>query len=130
MKYTLNVLSSPYSGQTADTAYRFACSAIERGHNIFRVFFFNEGVYNGNALSIAPQDEQDKVQRWSDLAKAHNIDLVICVASALKRGVLNQQEAERAEKQHFNMAEGFEISGLGQLVEACSESDRVITFGG
>ncbi|WP_372833668.1 DsrE family protein, partial [Pontibacterium sp.] len=32
-------------------------------------------------------------------------------------------------KSGSNLAEGFELSGLGQLADAIAHSDRVITFG-
>jgi tRNA 2-thiouridine synthesizing protein D len=58
------------------------------------------------------------------------MDLVVCIAAALRRGVLNQEEAERYEKSTHNLAQEFNISGLGQLVDAAVNSDRLITFGG
>ena len=56
--------------------------------------------------------------------------MVVCIAAALKRGILNQEEAERYEKPAHNLRDGFAISGLGQLVDAALMSDRLITFGG
>ena len=38
-------------------------------------------------------------------------------------------EAERNGKDANNLAPGFRISGLGQLVEAAVECDRLVTFG-
>ena len=51
------------------------------------------------------------------------------VASSLRRGLLDETEADRYEKPAANIASGFTISGLGQLIDACIESDRVMTFG-
>jgi tRNA 2-thiouridine synthesizing protein D len=47
----------------------------------------------------------------------------------LRRGILNDSEAQRFEKTASNLAPGFNISGLGQLIEASLVSDRVISFG-
>jgi tRNA 2-thiouridine synthesizing protein D len=63
------------------------------------------------------------------LAKDHGIDLVVCVAAAQRRGILDKDEAKRNGKDADNLEEGFRISGLGQLVEAGIQSDRLITFG-
>lgn len=129
MKFSLLVLGSPYSDQSVSTALRFAKAAINNGHSLYRVFFYHDGVNSGNRLITPPQDESNLPQQWAELAANNNIDLVVCVASALRRGVLDDNEAERYEKEGGNLSDGFEISGLGQLVEASIVSDRVVTFG-
>jgi tRNA 2-thiouridine synthesizing protein D len=128
MKYSLLVLGSPYSDQSVGTALRFAKAALNKGHQLYRVFFYHNGVNCGNQLITPPQDEINLPAQWAELARQHDIDLVVCVASALRRGVLDNNEARRHEKPGGNLAEGFEISGLGQLVEASIVSDRVVTF--
>lgn len=67
---------------------------------------------------------------WMVLAEQHGVDLVICVSSALKYGMLDQVEATRHERPGPTSNPMFTISGLGQLVDACAHSDRLITFGG
>ena len=129
MNYTLNILSAPYSNQSSDTAYQFAKAVPARGHSIYRVFLFGEGVYNANHLTCSPQDETNKFQRWSDLAHEFDIDLVVCVASALKRGILDQTESTRADLNQYSTIPPFDISGLGQLYDAIAHSDRVVSFG-
>jgi len=75
------------------------------------------------------QDDRNLTKEWSDLASEHNIDLVVCVAAAQRRGLIDADEAKRNGKDADNIAEGFRISGLGQLVEAGIQADRLITFG-
>ncbi|MND01677.1 Sulfurtransferase TusD [compost metagenome] len=58
----------------------------------------------------------------------HGIDAVVCVASALKRGILDEKEALRYDAAGSSLAPGFVISGLGQLVDATLKADRVINF--
>ena len=55
--------------------------------------------------------------------------MVVCVAAAQRRGILDKGEAERNGKDADNIEDGFRISGLGQLVEAGIQADRLITFG-
>ena len=69
------------------------------------------------------------VNRWSELAEAHKLDLVLCVAAAQRRGIADADEAKRNGKDADNIAPGFRISGLGQLIEAGIQSDRLVTFG-
>ncbi len=129
MNFSLLVLSSPYSTQGGETAWQFASAAVDGGHSIYRVFFYYEGAYHGNQLSVAPQDEVDRVQRWAQFAEQHKVDLVLCVASSVKRGMLDDSEALRHERASASIHPAFELSGLGQLVDAGIKSDRLVTFG-
>jgi tRNA 2-thiouridine synthesizing protein D len=130
MIFSLAVYAAPYSSQASHSAYRFALALLENGHTLYRVFFYHDAVHTASTLTTPPQDEINFTQNWQTLAQQHKVDLVVCIAAALKRGLLNQQEATRYEKPAFNLAEGFEISGLGQLLDAAVISDRLITFGG
>lgn len=130
MIYSLVVLSSPASGQCCTTAAQFALAAIRRGHRIHRVFFLDQGTLTGAIAPVYPQDEQDQLQPWLELAQEHAVDLVLCISSALRWGMLDEEEALRHEKETVTVHPGFTISGLGQLVDAAVHSDRLLTFGG
>lgn len=129
MIFSLAIYSAPHSSQASDSAYRFACAAIASGHCLRRIFFYHDGIHNASSLAAAPQDEIQFPTRWQTLAQIHNIDLVVCIAAALRRGMLNEEEADRYQKPGHNLLPGFELSGLGQLVDAVLASDRLITFG-
>ena len=129
MKFSVQVNEGPYQHQCADSAYNFVKAALEKGHEVFRVFFYHDGVNNGTRLATPPQDDRNVQQRWSDLAKEHDVDLVICVAAAQRRGIVDDGEAERNGKDATNIMDGFRISGLGQLIEAGIQSDRLVVFG-
>lgn len=129
MKYSIMVSEGPYTHQAADTAYHFTKAALEKGHEIFRVFFYHDGVNNGTRLTTPPQDERHIVNRWIALAKEHDLDMVVCVAAAQRRGIADADEAKRNGLNADNIAEGFRISGLGQLIEAGIQAERLVTFG-
>ncbi len=129
MKFGIVVNEGPYTHQASDSAYQFTRAALEKGHEIYRVFFYHDGVNNGTRLSVPPQDERNIQSNWTELAKQHKLDLVVCVAAAQRRGILDESEAKRAGKNADNIAPGFRISGLGQLIETGIESDRVVAFG-
>lgn len=129
MQFSLLVLGSPYSTQSSISALRFAKAAVEAGHTLHRVFFYHDGVTNGNSLITTPQDETNIPEQWQTLADNHKVELILCISSALKRGVLDKTEANRYSKSADNVQSQFEISGLGQLVDAAITSDRLITFG-
>ena len=78
---------------------------------------------------MPPQDDRNITERWSELAKQHDVELILCVAAAQRRGMLDEDEAKRASKDSSNMAPGFQISGLGQLIDAGIQADRLIVFG-
>jgi tRNA 2-thiouridine synthesizing protein D len=129
MKFTIQVNEGPYQHQSSDTAYQFTKAALEAGHEIFRVFFYHDGVNNATRLTTPPQDDRNIVTRWSELAEKHNLDLVVCVAAAQRRGIADADEAQRNGKDADNIAPGFRISGLGQLIEGGIQSDRLVVFG-
>ena len=80
-------------------------------------------------MATPPQDDRHIPNRWSELAKENNIDLVLCVAAAKRRGMVDPDEMKRNNKDADNIAEKFRISGLGQLIEAGIQAERLITFG-
>jgi len=112
------VNEGPYTHQASDSALHFARAALEKGHLVTRIFFYSDGVYNANQFIQPQTDERNLVTMWSNLASQYKIDLVVCVATANRRGI--QPEL---------LASGFRISGLGQLVEAGIDSDRTLVFG-
>ena len=129
MKLGILVNEGPYTHQASDTAYQFTKAALAKGHEVFRVFFYHDGVNNGTRLTVPPQDERNIVKRWSVLAAQHKLDLVVCIAAAQRRGLMDAAEAKRHGKDANNIAPGFRISGLGQLIETGIQSDRLVVFG-
>jgi len=129
MKFTLVIYSAPYSFQAASSALRFAETLINEGHEIYRLFFFSDGVHNTSRMSVSAQDENNIPAQWHDLINRHELDSVACVTSAIRRGVLDSGEANRYELETATMNDSSEIAGLGQLIDASLNSDRVISFG-
>ncbi|MFI2809829.1 MULTISPECIES: sulfurtransferase complex subunit TusD [Microbulbifer] len=129
MKFSLAVYAAPHSSQSAASALRFAQALLGQGHELYRVFFYCDGVHNGSSLATPPQDEPDLLPAWQALQAEHGLDLVICIAAAQRRGVLSDSEARRLERPAANLAEGFVLAGLGQLADAVAHSDRLVTFG-
>jgi len=129
MKFAILVNEGPYTHQAVDTAYQFTKAALEKGHEIFRVFFYHDGVNNASRLTVPPQDDRHIQKRWTELAEKHKLDLVVCIAAAQRRGLLDENEAKRQGKDANNIAPGFRISGLGQLIEAGIQAERLVTFG-
>ena len=130
MIYSLLVLSDPTQGSMARNAAAFARAVLDEGHQLHRVFFLDKGVLCGSASSVLPQDESSTLDDWVSLASDHEVDLVLCVTSALRQGMLDEREAARQERGGPTIHPAFTISGLGQLIDASANADRMVTFGG
>jgi tRNA 2-thiouridine synthesizing protein D len=118
MKFAILVTEAPFGGQAAASALAFTAAALARGHAVDRVFFYCDGVHNANRLAAPPGGEANLVRDWSKLAADNGIDLVVCINAGSRRGL---REA--------NLAPGFRISGLGQMVESVIQADRLVPFG-
>ena len=129
VKFAIQVNASPYQYQASDSAWNFAMSALSSGHEIYRVFFYNDGIYNACRDARPPGDERNIVERWTKLNAVHDIDLVVCVSSAQRRGLLETSVAEKVDGYQHALADGFRIAGLGLWMEGVIESDRHIIFG-
>jgi tRNA 2-thiouridine synthesizing protein D len=128
MQLAIVVYSAPEHGQSAWSAFKFATAALEAGHQLYRVFFYHDGVYNGADNHLPPQDECALPRCWQQLAQAHDLDLVVCVSAAKRRGIFNDAEAKR-QGSAANLINEFDLSGLGQYTDALLKADRTITFG-
>ena len=128
LTYSLVVNGPIYGSQSARSAYQFAQAIIEQGHTLVSVFFYQDGVSNGTSLSVPANDEFDLVKGWQELSQQHQVRLETCVAAALRRGVVSQDEANQHELSQHNLAEAFTQAGLGSLAEAMLTQDRVVQF--
>lgn len=129
MKFSIVVLAAPYASQGSYSAYRFAQAVLANDHEIYRVFFYQDGIHASTYLATPPQDEFNLYQAWQTLQEKHSLDFVTCIAAAARRGLIDAAESKRHSKTQHNLAPGFELSGLGQLIEAQAASDRLVTFG-
>lgn len=129
MRLSLLITAAPDS-ETAHHAWQFVEAALAAGHHIVRVFFADAGVLHGQALSTPPRDFPSLCQRWQTLQQRADLNLVLCVSAALHYGVLDDANASSWEQPHSSIADGFVISGLGQLAEAQLQSQHLVTFPG
>lgn len=129
MIFSVVIYSAPYTSESAANALRFSQAVVDKGHQIYRLFFFSDGVHNANKLAITPQDEQNLQAIWDSFIRSNKLDSVVCVSSALKRGIIGADEARNHDLDSQSLQPSSNISGLGQFVDAYIKSDRVISFG-
>ena len=47
MKLGIQINEGPYTHEASNTALNYVRAALDAGHEIFRVFFYHDGVNNG-----------------------------------------------------------------------------------
>lgn len=124
--FSLLVRSSPLGGVNHTLALSFVKAALKQGHRINRVFFYQDGVYIGLAQQ-APQGQVSLHEQWLALAQEGGFPLQCCIANAVRRGLLDATEAARYDRS-ATLAAGYELCGLGEMVAAHQDSDRLLTF--
>lgn len=128
MKFAIALLAGPQD-PAARSALSFAQAVIAEGHQISRLFLYRDAVHLASGLGVQPQDESDIAAQWRQFIEEQQLDGVVCIAAALRRGVLNADEARRWERPVANTGAPWELSGLGQWVDALQTADRAVTFG-
>lgn len=129
MKFAI-ALYSPAHAPSSRRALLFARAVVAGGHDIVRLFLYQDGVHSASSNVVTPQDELDIPAQWREFVTSNQLDGVVCIAAALRRGVLDEQEAERYSRPAANLSPVWELSGLGQLHDAVQAADRLICFGG
>lgn len=128
MRFAMMVTGPAYGTQQASSALRFAQAVLAEGHQLESIFFYREGVYNANQLTAPASDEFDLVRAWQQLNQQHGVELHICVAAALRRGVTDDEQAALQQLPAANLQPGFTLSGLGALAQATLTCDRMVQF--
>ena len=120
---TLLLITSAPSSIIAWHALGLAQALHKKCEN-FSVFFYQDGVQVANDLQWFPDDQRNLKQEWQKL----NIRLPVCVSAALARGITDADNAQRHSLQQHNLAQGFELVGLGELADAVQSCSRLIQF--
>ncbi|RRJ84780.1 sulfurtransferase complex subunit TusD [Aestuariirhabdus litorea] len=129
MNYCIAIYGAPYTSQACQSALHFCRALLKRGHSIQRLFFYQDGVHTASTLAVPPQDESNLPAEWQGFIESNQLDAVVCVAAALRRGLLNSEEQQRYEKPAANLSAATELSGLGQLIDGAVHCDRLVSFG-
>jgi tRNA 2-thiouridine synthesizing protein D len=125
ISYTLILTQSPVQNESNLTAQSLVAEIIAAGDTIDRVFFYQDAVYVGLKPQVPGQGLETSYQGWLKLQQIQSFPLQLCIANSLRRGVIDEAEADRYS-QSPNLIEGFQLSGLGELAEATQSSDRII----
>lgn len=117
MHYVIAVKGNVYGTQGAFLAYQLAEEILLAGHHISQIFFFQNGVNNGNRFVDPANDEINLMEKWQKLAQTHRLSLHLCISAAQRRGIVQE-----------SLANGFTLAGLGEFSQALLTADRLLTL--
>jgi tRNA 2-thiouridine synthesizing protein D len=119
MHFALVVSAAP---ELSAQPLRFATAVLAAGHALPRVFFLREGVRHG-------QPGSEIAAAWRALQARHPaLELALCIGAAERRGIPAADDAGSAAPTASAPVRGFVHLGLGQLVAALAEAERVVDF--
>lgn len=124
--FALLILGAPHASQAPDSALAFAEAVRAGGDRVSMAFFLHDGVLCGNGQ----MDGASVAQRWAAFAACGDTELILCVTSALKRGLLDDEQAARLGHACGVARPPFQLGGLGVWIDACASADHVVSFGG
>lgn len=120
------ITSTPHSKKAKD-ALHFAKSLLDK-KTPFKVFFYGDGAYHANRLIWQTADVPCICREWKELAKAHGLDLPVCVSTALARGISDQDNASRHNLDGDNLHPAFRLVGLSDLALLLDNNTSLVQF--
>ena len=116
LNFALLVTGPAYGTQAASTAYRFALSLVEQDTACPTCSSIRR-VCNANGLHTQPAMRPTWWRLWR-LAGPAGIRIDVCVAAAMRRGVLDEQEAKGMGRSISTWSNHSVLSvGSGQLMK-------------
>ncbi len=127
-QFLIQVTCPAYGSSSAFRAVKFTETVLQAGHQVSKVFFYQDGVSHANQLICPASDEYNIHKSWKELAGKYGIELICCVSAALRRGVVAQAEASEEGLGKYNVSTPFVMAGIGELVTGIETADKVVTF--
>jgi len=93
-----------------------------------KIFLYSDAVMLANRLIWLPDDIENLAKNWQRFAMSHDLNIQVCVSAALARGVTDADNATRHQLQGDNLADGFELVGLGELAMHLHRAKTVYQF--
>jgi len=113
--FVLYIQSDCYATPVLDDVLRFASAAVQLGHQIDHLFFYQQAVQAICADIDLPADEPDLAGRLLAFATAQQIPLLYCATAAEKRGFTKVRP-------------GFELAGLAEFGMRLANADKLVQF--
>ncbi len=97
------------------TSLRIVESLVRAGHEVLGIFFLFDAAYVALAGIDLATDEYNASNAWKEFGSVYDIDLIVCAASAARRGIVAD-----------NLARGYKLGSIGNLVELADLAHKVI----
>lgn len=127
--YTVLITESPFNGQACANSLHFSQALLKRGHKIRSAFFYQQASIVGNQFISCTEDENNIIRQWQQFAVEQQIECGLCITSCLRQGIVDNTYAKQFSLSVANIAPGFTIKGLTELMICINDSDRFIQFG-
>lgn len=128
LSYSILVTSSLLESQNAKSAFLFSKALMHHTKNsIHSIFFYGNGVFNG-ITTIKEINGMNITDQWHRFSKKFSINLYICATAAQDRGIISSHFEKKNELLQENLHAGFQVVGLGVLVNTILNSDRFLQF--
>ena len=128
MSINVLVTGAAFDSEAGLRAWRFCRTALSAGLRVTQVFFYESAVHQSSRLAEPLGDEFNAADAWAQLAAEHDLELVVCVSAAEKRGLLNDEMAAQLGKEGSNIAAPFAVEGLASFHSASLTSNRTVTI--
>ena len=130
MRYTLLITASLSNISAHRRALMFADALLHAQHSIHTIFFYGEGAGIGLSTRNVNFTPDQVNLNWCSISERGKTQLILCVSSALTQGIQDKITSSQSKELSTNITAGFETGGIGSLVDAVANSDRLISFGG
>ncbi|MBF7072845.1 sulfurtransferase complex subunit TusD [Glaciecola sp. MH2013] len=114
--FILMVTKAPFQSENGKMALAFCRAAIEAGHRINQVFFYQEGVFHSSTWLKPVPGELSLINEWEAFSEQTKTPLKLCVSAAERRGLVN----ENAEMELMHSS--FELCGMADYFSEISAS--------
>lgn len=119
MKVLMTVSVSPWSSALSTTALRLAHAIVTEGASLDAVFFHGDGVYHALSSEASDAGLSSPQDAWLQFHQDHGVELLLCPAAAARRLPVSRLGSD---------IDSFRQAGLAHLLEAMTQSDRVVHF--
>lgn len=125
---TLLFSHSPFANSTQQGIEFIQDFCKNHDANELHIFLYGEAVLLANRLTWLSADIPNPSKNLQTFAKAYQLNIQVCVTTALARGVVDAENAKRHSLNGDNLAENFELVGLGELAMHLHQSTKLYQF--
>ena len=122
----LLITSLPHSRQSVE-ALHFAQAKLQNNEPI-RVFFYADGAYIANDLVWQTANVPNIAEQWAIISCTYQLDLPVCVSTALARGICDDDNAKRHQLTGSNLKSPFKLVGLSELAMLIEQCQQCVQF--